>query len=1309
MRVESLIDEAVRLNYNGVAITDHECLTGHIRFLEHLDYLKKEMANPDKPDALRVPDDFKIILGNEIYLVDSLENVRDNYQSGVTRFWHFILLAKDKVGYNQLKTISSLSGWKNYFRQGKNERVPTVKSELETIIGNDRGHLIATTACLGGELPRWCVEYFQNRNADAKQKIKGFINWCIRVFGRDNFYVELQPSANSESEQSQRQAFVNQCLLKVAKAYGLKWIVTTDTHYLKKQHRLIHEFFLKSDGTNNESREVGDFYETTYMMEKDELFGMLTNHIPEEDAVAAFENTLNIHSKISEYSLFHDVVVPKDPHIPQFKLKHLFEEWYDKYRYIEKFAHSDNIQERYFLSLCEDGFIKLKQEFTDETVGRIDTEFKELWLISEKLGNRIANYYTLVRTIVHEVMWKVSYVGVARGSVTGYYTAYLSGITQMNPLLYNLPHWRHLEHTRPELPDIDCDTEKNKRNLIIQGMKDYFGSENVINTLTIRTVKSKSAALISCRGLGIDIDTAQTIADMIPFERGEAYSLKECFYGNEEKGRTPVTDFINLVNQYEHLKEMMFEIEGLACGRGIHASAVYIFDDGYLSMNARMKAPNGEDITAYNMTDSDKQGALKFDCLTIAALDKIHATVDELCEYGFITPCETLKETYDKYVHPDVLDYDTYEMWEMLDNHELIDAFQFDTTQGIQALKAIKPHAITELAVANTLMRLVAPDGEEQAADTYARNKSDISYWYKEVRDFGLTEDEIKILEPHLLPTYGVAETQEAVMKLSMDEKIAGFTIAEANGVRKSIAKKKPKLLAEMKEKFFQKGLSLGTSEKLLDYVWNVQFKKSFGYSFSLNHVAPYSCICLQEMNLAHHYPKIFWNVACLSVNSGASEEDEDSKTTQYGKIATALGAIQKQGQAFALPHINYAKNAFSPILETDEIMFSLKGIVGVGDSTIYAIIKHRPYSSLQDFCDKMNAAREEDTAVKISPRIVVSLIKAGCFDKLEGKNRVDIMKAFIGSIAPTKEVLKLQDVPTLYRNRIANTPATRFVVQLLNFRSHVCKKENFVKATGKSASTSYFRINGQKAIDFFYHTLETDLKEGKDYEYMENGVIILKQGSLNTAIRKLTQNYKDDILKDAEVLQQYNAMVIDGLFQELASGSIPQWEMQTLCYYYTAHELADVNKDKYGIVSYSTLSEEPAVVEWRKRGDKQIPRFQLDRICGTVLDKNKNKHLVSVLTDDGVVSVKFYKGQFIFYDKQLSEVGEDGTKHVMEKSWFSRGTKLLITGYRRNDQFVPRKYADSIYKHTVQLITDIDEDGTLHLQSERKGHEIDQ
>lgn len=199
-----------------------------------------------------------------------------------------------------------------------------------------------------------------------------------------------------------------------------------------------------------------------------------------------------------------------------------------------------------------------------------------------------------------------------------------------------------------------------------------------------------------------------------------------------------------------------------------------------------------------------------------------------------------------------------------------------------------------------------------------------------------------------------------------------------------------------------------------------------------------------------------------------------------------------------------------------------------------------------------------------------------------------------------------------------------------------------------------------------------------------------------------MLQNFKDNVLTKQEYIDIINQHRMEELWKEKVPGTISKWEMQSLNFYYSGHELANLDRNMYQVKNFFEQSPEPEYdgVYYYKGVEK--PRFNLWRIAGTVLDKNKNRNTVTLLTLDGVVDVKFYKGQFSFYDRQIVQVNEEGKKITLEKSWFQRGSLLLVTGYRRDEQFIPRKYSDSIYKHSLQLITGIRDNGTLQLQSER-------
>jgi len=727
--ITDLIDGAVDAGYNGIAITDHECLSSHVKAIRHVQQQKAD----DK-----ISEDFRLILGNEIYLIDDLDNYRDNYDSKTMRYYHFLLLAKNKEGHKILREASS-QAWSNAFSQKGMDRVPITYSQLQEIVKKSPGNLIASTACIGSFFGQKVLQHAVNvDDVKIKQEIHNFILWCLDTFGVENFFIEIQPS-----RESQEQILYNTHATKIANAYGIPVIVSTDAHYQQESERPIHKAYLNS---KQGDREVDDFYSSTFLMSPAEILRYLMeyNGFSEKSATEYILNTIKVYDMCEEYDLHDEPQVPLFT-IPEFELKHIFKEYYDEFEYIKRFAYSENEQDKYLLYQIEEGYCEkaTKKEFTKDThIKRINEELQEVWEISEVIHSKVSAYYNTAKKII-DIMWEDgdSIVGPARGSVTGFFICYLMDIVQMDAIQWVLPHWRHLTAERPEIPDIDIDTQATKRTTILEAAKDFFGEDSVINICTFGTESSKSAILTACRGYrsdqckdGIDVDTALYMASLVPVERGFNWSITDCLLGNEEKERKPIKDLITEIERYPGLKDIILKIEGLVNKRSIHASGVYIYNGSYIDYNAIMKAPNGQIITQYNMGDSDYLGGMKFDFLTVQALDKIRLTLDFMIKDGVIEDQGSLKANYDKYLHPDVLDYDSPEMWRMIGNNDIIDLFQFDTEVGLSAAKLVKPTNLLELAVANSLMRLMSAGASKQPLEEYKLFKENINLWYEEMR-----------------------------------------------------------------------------------------------------------------------------------------------------------------------------------------------------------------------------------------------------------------------------------------------------------------------------------------------------------------------------------------------------------------------------------------------------------------------------------------------------------------------------------------------------------------------------------------------
>lgn len=359
---------------------------------------------------------------------------------------------------------------------------------------------------------------------------------------------------------------------------------------------------------------------------------------------------------------------------------------------------------------------------------------------------------------------------------------------------------------------------------IFKRIRQERGELGLVQVCTFGTENTKSCILSSCRGYrsedypeGIDVDEAQYISSLVPVERGFSYSLKDLVEGNPEKGRLPNKTFIKEVSQFPGLLDIMKGIENLVCRRGIHASGVVLFDKDIFKSAAIMRAPNGALTTQWDLHSQEICGSVKYDFLLTSVQDIIIQTIKLLQEDNLIEKELSLREVYNKYLHPSVLPQNDDKMWSALAKNEVLCCFQFDSAVGAQAAKKIKPKTPLEMADANGLMRLMPSEpGAEMPIDKYVRFKKNIQLWYNEMSNQGLTKQEQSYLEPYFKASYGVPPSQEQLMLMLMDKNICNFTLAEANVARKIVGKKVMSKIPQLKEKV----IGQASSQKLGEYVW---------------------------------------------------------------------------------------------------------------------------------------------------------------------------------------------------------------------------------------------------------------------------------------------------------------------------------------------------------------------------------------------------------------------------------------------------------------------------------------------------------
>ena len=1285
-RLDDMVKYAIELGHTVIGITEHDTVSNAIKIEEYYNKVKKE--HPD----------FKIIFGNEIYLCrDGLNG--QNFERGKDKYYHFILLAKDAEGHKQIRELSTRAYMRSYM-QGKMRRRPTYYQDLIDIVANNPGHLVGSTACLGGFLGTKILEWVKNgKPDDMYQKIISWINNIESIFGKGNFYLELQPAANEE------QAIANRELLILSELTNVPYIITTDAHYLKKEDAPIHKAFLNSqDG----EREIDSFYATTYLMSSEEIESYFHN-FTELQLTTAYKNIIKIKEECEDFTLMRPLKIPslewRQASRPRTTQE--YNEWFKLIPYLETFHNSDFEGDKHMVDLILDKLESDERLCYQESYDELNDNLRITWESSNVNKAHWSAYFLNLQKIIDRCWEAGTIVGPGRGSGVGFYLLYILDIIQINPLWETTKcfSWRFLNPARVSVLDIDTDIEGGKRGQVLQYLRKTYGADRVANVATFGTEGSKSAVQTAARGLGIDVDVSTYISSLIPADRGKIRTLHQCYYGDDNY--EPIPLFRQQMNEYPELWEVAQKVEGLVCRLGVHAGGVIFVDEDFTNSTALMKAPSGEIITQFDLHDSEKASLIKIDLLSTECEDKIHTCLDLLMDAGYIDIQPTLRETYNKYLDIYELERDDLEMWKMVWNHEIQSLFQMEQQSGIQGIALIKPESVDELAVLNSVIRLMAPDKEsEQPLETWARYRSDKRIWLAEMKKYGLTEEEINWLSHHSAVTDGICESQEGLMSLVQEARLGGHSLSYADKCRKALAKKIGSLFDECEKEFYQTIEEKGLSKRLATYVWEILLRVQRGYSFNRSHCLAYSLVALQEMNLAYRYPVIFWNCACLITDSGGAQEEEEeegevvdiyepedmeeyeyidapdrktkikkkrAKTNNYDKIASAIGKMRSEGINIAPPNINTSSYTFSPNVEENRIYYGLRGIQGMGEDIIAQTIENRPYKSPKDYYVRVNPKKTS----------MINLIKGGAFDSM--MDRKLCMAWYIWEVCDKKKNLTLQNMGGLIKYNLLPTDEKSVMAR------RVYEFNRYLKANCKYTATEY-KID-ERAINFLLEIEKEDLIE-------EGTKLNIK--AWDKVYQSWMEIFRVWIAENKqEILTKLNDLIFLEEWNKYAKGTLSAWEMQSLSFYYHDHELKDVNASKYGFSDFNLLPEDPEIEKQFVKGGRTINIFKLTKICGTCIAKDKNKAIVTLLTPTGVVTVKLRKEYFSMFDKQISEKQPDGTKKVIEKSWFNRGNMVVFQGMRSGNAFVAKKYASS-GGHTLYKITEILDNGDIVLQTER-------
>ena len=435
IKVKELIQRAYDLDYKGIAITDHANISAHVQAIQISKDLKKKG---------KISEDFKVVLGVEAYVVNE-QRMKDHVSMNQpTRFYHMVILATNERGHEAIRKISTQSFLQSFTYRGV-LRTPVYYHQLTEIMKHfQKGDLVISTACLGGFMGDKVTQLLNSSNQEEQQAIKKsiytFTCWALDTFGDGNVFFELQPSLMEE------QVAYNQMLVKIANAYQIPYVVATDTHYLNKEDREVHQAFLTSDSGDTD-RELGDFYDSTYLHSFEEFYEKM-NYLGEEVITTAINNTKLIYDKCETYDLYKEQIIPKVPLPPRHEWG-TYEELYElakSYEHIQTMIDSTEIYDNYLINLAFKGLVekKIPKEKYQEKLSRINTECFELIGISKAKHQPISSYFITMAKCV-DLIWECgSIIGTSRGSGAGYELNYLLGITQVSPLEQGIemPHWR---------------------------------------------------------------------------------------------------------------------------------------------------------------------------------------------------------------------------------------------------------------------------------------------------------------------------------------------------------------------------------------------------------------------------------------------------------------------------------------------------------------------------------------------------------------------------------------------------------------------------------------------------------------------------------------------------------------------------------------------------------------------------------------------------------------------------------------------------------------------------------------------------
>ncbi len=784
--------------------------------------------------------------------------------------YHLILLTKNQTGWQNLLELVTKSNLEGFYYK------PRIDREL---LNEHKDGLICLSACMSGEIAKLIHSHKIN---EAEEAARFYQN----IFGKD-FYIEIQPHTPE----------IHKPLIELAKKLNIQIVATQDVHYANKDDKTAHEILLAvqtNSKLDDEDRLTLKKFDLS-LRSQEEMIEKF-KHFPE-----AIVNTITIAEKCN---LEIELGKTKLPKFPTPEGKTAFE--YLKDLIIER------ISNRF-------------EKVTPEINTRIQKELE----VIEKTG--FADYFLIVQDFVNWAKQHSIVVGPGRGSAAGSIISYILGITNIDPLKYDLIFERFLNSDRIQVPDIDIDFTDTRRDEVVAYVREKYGANRVAQIITFGTMMARAAIRDAGRAMGLPYGLCDQLAKLIPFN-------------------TPVAKALEIVpelkTQYaenaqaKRLLDAAKKLEGTARHASVHACGVVISAEPLTKLTPLQKAPQGEDtiLTQFEMHSIEDLGLLKMDFLGLKNLTIIEKAL------------RLIKEIKGIEVDIDNLPLDDEKVFKLLQNGETTGVFQLESSGMRHYLKELKP---TELEDIIAMISLYRP-GPMELIPFYIRRKfgkEKISYLHSR-------------LEPILSKTYGVGVYQEQMMQIARD--LAGFTLAEADTLRKAIGKKIKKLLDEQKEKLIEGMVKNNIDEKTAERIWEL-FPPFARYGFNRSHAASYAMISYQTAYLKAYFPVEFMT-SLLNISSGDVE-----------RINFLIKEAKRLNIKVLPPDINLSYENFT--VDGENIRFGLLAIKNIGANIVNYIISDRmrngPFTNLEDLLNRVNHR-------DLNKKSLESLIKCGAFDSFK-------------------------------------------------------------------------------------------------------------------------------------------------------------------------------------------------------------------------------------------------------------------------------------------------------------------------------------